>query len=113
MDPPPSDGANLPGTSDRAEIPTVGMGNVGRNRVTHGDPDVRHDMDVQRSTTASPSRRLRGDPRSRSHAIRRLQGPRRDVLVDEVADGGWGIGGGVLTRAMLEGAGHDVSTGGQ
>jgi 4-oxalocrotonate tautomerase len=25
------------------------------------------------------------------------------VLVDEVADGGWGIGGQVLTKAMLDG----------
>jgi 4-oxalocrotonate tautomerase len=29
--------------------------------------------------------------------------PNTMVLVEEVADGGWGIGGGVLTRAMLEG----------
>jgi 4-oxalocrotonate tautomerase len=27
------------------------------------------------------------------------------VLVDEVVDGGWGIGGTVLTLAMLEGGG--------
>lgn len=29
--------------------------------------------------------------------------PNTMVLVDEVVDGGWGVGGGVLTRAMLEG----------
>jgi 4-oxalocrotonate tautomerase len=29
--------------------------------------------------------------------------PNTMVLVDEVVDGGWGIGGNVLTRAMLEG----------
>lgn len=28
--------------------------------------------------------------------------PTTMVLVDEVADGGWGIGGGVLTLAMLQ-----------
>ncbi|MFG3255401.1 tautomerase family protein [Streptomyces sp. NPDC048172] len=29
--------------------------------------------------------------------------PTTVVLVDEVADGGWGVGGGVLTAAMLNG----------
>lgn len=29
--------------------------------------------------------------------------PTTMVLVDEVVDGGWGVGGHVLTRAMLQG----------
>lgn len=34
------------------------------------------------------------------------------VLVDEIADGGWGIGGTVLTAAMINGAAPD-ETGGE
>ena len=33
------------------------------------------------------------------------------VLVEEVADGGWGIGGGVLTAAMLEDSPPDAQGG--
>jgi len=33
------------------------------------------------------------------------------VLVDEVVDGGWGMGGHILTKAMLESSGEDHSSG--